>query len=67
MAEFQVLCIPGGFSYGDDIAAGRILGNQMQHHLADALERVSRGGQVDPRHLQRISGAAEDESVGGAG
>jgi phosphoribosylformylglycinamidine synthase subunit PurQ / glutaminase len=37
LEEFQVLCIPGGFSYGDDIAAGRILGNQMQHHLADAL------------------------------
>jgi phosphoribosylformylglycinamidine synthase len=33
-----VLCIPGGFSYGDDIAAGRILGNQIQHHLADALQ-----------------------------
>jgi phosphoribosylformylglycinamidine synthase len=35
--EFQVLCVPGGFSYGDDIAAGRILGNQFQHHLADVL------------------------------
>src|SRR5438477_5924179 len=38
LADFQVLCIPGGFSYGDDIAAGRILGSQLQHHLADALE-----------------------------
>ena len=37
VADFQVLCIPGGFSYGDDIAAGRILGNQIQHHLADTL------------------------------
>lgn len=34
---FQILCIPGGFSYGDDIAAGRILGNQIQHHLAGAI------------------------------
>ncbi len=34
---FQILCIPGGFSYGDDIAAGRILAGQMRHHLADML------------------------------
>ena len=29
-AEFQILCIPGGFSFGDDIASGRILANQIQ-------------------------------------
>ncbi len=32
-----MLCIPGGFSYGDDIAAGRILANQIRHHLNDVL------------------------------
>jgi phosphoribosylformylglycinamidine synthase len=37
LAGFQILCIPGGFSYGDDVAAGRILANQIQHHLADQL------------------------------
>jgi phosphoribosylformylglycinamidine synthase I len=36
-SKFQALCIPGGFSYGDDVAAGRILGNQIQHHLAQHL------------------------------
>jgi phosphoribosylformylglycinamidine synthase len=36
--QFQVLCIPGGFSYGDDVAAGRILACQIQHHLRQALE-----------------------------
>jgi phosphoribosylformylglycinamidine synthase len=35
--RFQLLAIPGGFSYGDDIAAGRILANQITHHLRDAL------------------------------
>ena len=35
--SFQILCVPGGFSYGDDIAAGRILGSQFRHHLSDAL------------------------------
>ncbi|MBN2293826.1 MAG: phosphoribosylformylglycinamidine synthase I [Pirellulales bacterium] len=37
--RFQILCIPGGFSYGDDVAAGRILANQMEHHLADEMKR----------------------------
>jgi len=35
LVPFQILCIPGGFSYGDDVAAGRIFGIQLQHHLAD--------------------------------
>jgi phosphoribosylformylglycinamidine synthase subunit PurQ / glutaminase len=34
---FQLMAIPGGFSYGDDIAAGRILANQIAHHLAGPL------------------------------
>jgi phosphoribosylformylglycinamidine synthase subunit PurQ / glutaminase len=36
--RFQILCLPGGFSYGDDIGAGRILGNQIRHHLCGVLE-----------------------------
>ncbi len=37
-ASFQILCFPGGFSYGDDIAAGRIFATQLQTFLADTLE-----------------------------
>ncbi|MEN6457629.1 MAG: phosphoribosylformylglycinamidine synthase I [Thermoguttaceae bacterium] len=44
--NFQILCIPGGFSYGDDLGAGRILGNQIQHHLSDALERFKADGKL---------------------
>jgi phosphoribosylformylglycinamidine synthase len=46
LAEFQILCIPGGFSYGDDLAAGRILGNQMRHHLSDALQSFRDAGKL---------------------
>jgi phosphoribosylformylglycinamidine (FGAM) synthase-like amidotransferase family enzyme len=46
LAEFQILCIPGGFSYGDDIAAGRIFGNQMQNHLAQALAEFREAGKL---------------------
>ena len=37
--QYQIACIPGGFSYGDDVAAGRIFAEQIRHHLADALRR----------------------------
>ncbi|HPF39839.1 MAG TPA: phosphoribosylformylglycinamidine synthase I [Phycisphaerae bacterium] len=44
---FQIVTIPGGFSYGDDIASGSILANQMRQGLGDALTRfVDRGGLV---------------------
>jgi len=46
VADFQVLCIPGGFSYGDDIAAGRILGNQLQHHLAETMTAFREAGKL---------------------
>ncbi len=44
--RFQILCIPGGFSYGDDVAAGRILANQMQHHLAEETARFKAEGKL---------------------
>lgn len=37
-AGHQILCIPGGFSYGDDIAAGRILAQQLRVHLSDLID-----------------------------
>lgn len=44
--QFQILCIPGGFSYGDDVAAGRILANQIQHHLATHLAEFKAAGKL---------------------
>jgi phosphoribosylformylglycinamidine synthase len=45
-AEFQILCIPGGFSYGDDVGAGRILGAQIQHHLAGHVAEFKEAGKL---------------------
>ena len=44
--RFQMLCIPGGFSYGDDVAAGRILANQIEHHLAEEMTRFKDDGKL---------------------
>ncbi|NOX54694.1 MAG: phosphoribosylformylglycinamidine synthase subunit PurQ [Planctomycetes bacterium] len=37
LRNYQVLCIPGGFSYGDDIGAGVIFSSQLRGHLSDAI------------------------------
>ena len=37
LRRFQILAIPGGFTYGDDVAAGKILATQLAHFLADAI------------------------------
>ena len=37
--DAQILCLPGGFSYGDDIAAGRILASQLRTRLSEAISR----------------------------
>jgi phosphoribosylformylglycinamidine synthase len=37
LQRFQMLVVPGGFTYGDDVAAGKILANQLSGFLGDAL------------------------------
>jgi phosphoribosylformylglycinamidine synthase len=37
--EFQILVIPGGFTYGDDVGAGKILANQLRHYLEEELRK----------------------------
>ncbi len=45
--HFQILTIPGGFSYGDDLGAGRILAARIASVLGEGLRRFhDRGGLV---------------------
>ena len=44
--EYQILCIPGGFSFGDDLAAGRILARRLQQHLGDQVVRFRDAGKL---------------------
>lgn len=37
LRDFQILCIPGGFSYGDDIGAGVIFSRQLRGQLNEAM------------------------------
>ena len=44
--SMQILVFPGGFSYGDDVAAGKILANQVQHHLGDIIRKFIKDGKL---------------------
>jgi len=46
LRDYQILCIPGGFSYGDDIAAGRILALQLRRRLEAVLEEFHAGDKL---------------------
>jgi len=35
--DYQILAIPGGFTYGDDIASGKILANEIRYKLKDKI------------------------------
>ena len=44
--QYQILVFPGGFSYGDDVAAGKILANQVVHHLAEPIRHFIDQGKL---------------------
>ncbi|MEO0102933.1 MAG: phosphoribosylformylglycinamidine synthase I [candidate division WOR-3 bacterium] len=47
LMNYQILCIPGGFTYGDYIAAGKILANELFLRLKDALfSFLEKGGMI---------------------
>jgi len=44
---YQVIALPGGFTYGDDIAAGKILANEIKYKLRDEfMEFLEKGNLV---------------------
>jgi len=44
LADYQILVVPGGFTYGDDIAAGRVLANELRLKLGEDILRFIEGG-----------------------
>ena len=39
LESFQILAVPGGFSFGDDVASGRILANRLRYTLGAPLKQ----------------------------
>lgn len=46
LADYQILAVSGGFSYGDDIASGKILANELKFKLADDLKAFIAAGKL---------------------
>jgi phosphoribosylformylglycinamidine synthase len=44
--KYQIAVFPGGFSYGDDVAAGKILANQVVHHLSEPVRKFIDDGKL---------------------
>jgi phosphoribosylformylglycinamidine synthase I len=46
LEKYQIIVIPGGFSYGDDVAAGKIMANQIVHHLYEPIQKFIEDGKL---------------------
>ena len=46
LSKYDILAIPGGFSYGDDIASGKVLANELRHVLKSEIESFVKAGKL---------------------
>ena len=46
IADYHILAIPGGFTYGDDIAAGKILANEFRLRLSQEIKQFIADGKL---------------------
>ena len=44
LSDYQILVVPGGFTYGDDISAGKVLANELRLGLGEDIQRFVEGG-----------------------
>ena len=44
--SYDILAVPGGFAYGDDISAGKALASKLQHHLREQLDEFIGAGKL---------------------
>ena len=46
LSDYHILALPGGFSYGDDIASGRILANELRLKLGEDVKKFIADGKL---------------------
>jgi phosphoribosylformylglycinamidine synthase len=44
LSDYQIMVIPGGFTYGDDLGAGKVLANEIRLKLGEDIERFVESG-----------------------
>ncbi len=46
LSDFHVLALPGGFSFGDDIASGKVLANMLKYNLGKEIQEFINAGKL---------------------
>ena len=46
LKDYQIMVIPGGFTYGDDLGAGKVLANEIKLKLSPDIEKFVNGGRL---------------------
>jgi phosphoribosylformylglycinamidine synthase subunit PurQ / glutaminase len=46
LADYHILVIPGGFTYGDDISAGKIMANEIRYRLGPDISNFVADGKL---------------------
>lgn len=46
LSNYQIMVIPGGFTYGDDISGGKILANELRLKLGEDVQRFVDDGRL---------------------
>jgi phosphoribosylformylglycinamidine synthase I len=46
LADYQIMVIPGGFTYGDDVSAGRIMANEIRLRLGEDINKFVADGRL---------------------
>lgn len=46
LSEYQIMVIPGGFTYGDDISAGKIMANEIRLGLGESIKKFVADGRL---------------------
>ncbi|MGD9143406.1 MAG: phosphoribosylformylglycinamidine synthase I [Dehalococcoidia bacterium] len=46
LMDYQIMIIPGGFTYGDDISAGRIMANEIRLRLGEDIRKFVDDGRL---------------------
>ncbi len=46
LADYQIMVSPGGFTYGDDISAGKIMANELRLRLGEDIQRFINDGRL---------------------
>lgn len=46
LANYQIMAIPGGFTYGDDLGSGKILANELNSKLKDEVSKFISDGKL---------------------